>query len=65
MATRSVPLRHESYFQSIDYMPFSSIAIGFLSEDDPYEANAFEVLRAKWIGDSKMLYGDFKFAQSD
>ena len=36
-----------------------------MSEDDPYEANAFEVLRAKWINDSKMLYGDFKFAQGD
>jgi hypothetical protein len=43
-------------------MPYNSAAIGFLSEDDPYEANAFEVLRAKWINDSKMLYGDFKSA---
>lgn len=33
--------------------------IGFLSENDPYEANAFEVLRSKWIEDSKKLYGDF------
>ena len=33
--------------------------MGFLSEDDPYEANAFEVLRAKWINDSKKLDGDF------
>ena len=34
-------------------------AIGFLSEGDPYEASAFEVLRSKWIEDSKKLYGDF------
>jgi len=33
--------------------------IGFLSENDPYEANAFEVLRSRWINDSKKLYGDF------
>lgn len=46
-------------------MPYNSAAIGFLSEDDPYEANAFEVLRAKWINDSKMLYGDFKSSQAD
>ena len=43
-------------------MPYNTAAIGFLSEDDPYEANALEVLRAKWINDSKMLYGDFKSA---
>jgi len=35
-------------------------AVGFLSESDPYEANSFEVLRSKWIEDSKKLYGDFK-----
>ena len=34
-------------------------AIGFLAEGDPYEASAFEVLRSKWIEDSKKLYGDF------
>jgi hypothetical protein len=33
--------------------------IGFLSQNDPYEANAFEVLRARWISDSKKLYGEF------
>jgi hypothetical protein len=43
-------------------MPFKSAAAGYLSEDDPYEANAFEVLRSKWENDSKMLFGDFKFA---
>lgn len=32
---------------------------GFLFENDPFEANSFEVLRAKWIDDSKKLYGDF------
>lgn len=41
------------------------MAVGFLSEDDPYEANAFEILRAKWIHDSKKLYGDFKSSQAD
>ena len=39
--------------------------IGFLCEGDPYEANAFEVLRARWINDSKKLYGDFVTSQAD
>lgn len=34
-------------------------AIGYLMEGDPYEASSFEVLRAKWIEDSKKIYGDF------
>jgi hypothetical protein len=34
--------------------------VGFLSENDPYEASGFEVLRSKWIEDSKKLYGEFK-----
>ena len=33
-------------------------------EDDPYEAAKFETLRAKWMQDSKILYGEFKPAQS-
>lgn len=32
----------------------------FLSEEDPYEAAKGEVLRHKWIEESKNLYGDFK-----
>jgi hypothetical protein len=36
------------------------LAVGFLCEGDPYEANAFQMLQAKWINDSKQLYGDFK-----
>ena len=36
-----------------------NLTIGFLSDNDPYEANAFEVLRSRWISDSKKLYGDF------
>lgn len=40
-------------------------AIGFLSENDPYEANSFEVLRSKWIEDSKKIYGDFISSQGN
>lgn len=65
MPKRATAHKHESEFQSLNFQPYNSVAIGFLSEDDPYEANAFEVLRAKWINDSKMLYGDFKFSQAD
>ena len=39
--------------------------IGFLCENDPYEANSFEVLRSKWIEDSKKLYGDFTQAHGN
>ena len=55
--------RHQNVFLSkndpslVDHTKVS--IIGFLSENDPYEANQFEVLRSKWIEDSKKLYGDF------
>lgn len=39
--------------------------VGYLAENDPYEANAFEVLRSKWINDSKKLYGDFLSAHGN
>uniref|UniRef100_A0A7S3N0V7 Uncharacterized protein n=1 Tax=Strombidium inclinatum TaxID=197538 RepID=A0A7S3N0V7_9SPIT len=33
---------------------------GFLSLDDPYEVTKDERLRAKWIEEAKLLYGEFK-----
>ncbi len=39
--------------------------VGYLSENDPYEANQFEVLRSKWIEDSKKLYGDFIYSHGN
>lgn len=66
---RSHPLqnanhKHQEIFRSKDfskdnYNNASLSTVGFLFENDPYEANAFEVLRSKWIEDSKKLYGDF------
>jgi len=54
------PHKHISCFNSDQFRPYdASQAVGFLSEDDPYEASSFEVLRAKWIQDSKKLYGEF------
>ena len=45
----------------MDYLKsIETATVGFLSENDPYEANSFEVLRSKWIEDSKKLYGEFK-----
>jgi len=32
----------------------------FLSSDDPYEVTHDEVLKAKWLHENKILYGDFK-----
>lgn len=33
---------------------------GFLCIGDPYEATKDERLRAKWIEEAKLLYGEFK-----
>ena len=33
---------------------------GFLCLDDPYEATKDERLRAKWIEEAKLLYGEFR-----
>ena len=53
-------LKHENVFPSYLWRKVDeNLRIGFLSESDPYEANAFEVLRARWISDSKKLYGNF------
>lgn len=52
--------KHQNVFPSYLWnKDDENLTIGFLSENDPYEANAFEVLRARWIADSKKLYGDF------
>jgi hypothetical protein len=32
----------------------------FFNEGDPYEATKEEVLRGKWMEESKILYGDFR-----
>lgn len=32
----------------------------FLNIDDPYEASKEDILRAKWIQEQKVLYGEFK-----
>lgn len=56
------PLKHMSDFNSLE---FGNMAVGFLCEDDPYDANVFEMLRNKWINDSKMLFGDFKYSQGN
>ena len=34
--------------------------IPYLSNDDPYEVTHDEVLKAKWLHENKILYGDFK-----
>ena len=33
---------------------------GFLCQNDPYEATKDERLRAKWIEEAKMLFGEFR-----
>jgi hypothetical protein len=66
MPTGDKIYKHQNSFQSYLWdKNEEQRSIGFLSENDPYEANAFEVLRARWIEDSKKLYGDFVTAQGD
>ena len=37
-----------------------SFVYGFLCINDPYEATKDERLRAKWIEEAKLLYGEFR-----
>ena len=37
----------------------------YLSNDDPYEVTHDEVLKAKWLHENKILYGDFKPSNYD
>jgi len=32
----------------------------FLLQEDPYDATKDEILRAKWMEEAKMIFGDFK-----
>jgi hypothetical protein len=48
--------KHENPFKEGD----NDYLFPFLREDDPYEAAKDEVLRHKWIEESKNLYGEFK-----
>jgi len=50
-------MKYEYPFQdSID----EKFVYAFLCTGDPYESSKDERLRAKWIEEAKMLYGDFK-----
>jgi hypothetical protein len=37
----------------------------FLFSDDPYESTKLEVMKYKWLEDSKILYGNFRQAHFD
>jgi hypothetical protein len=50
-------LKHEYPFQDNKENKF---VYGFLCVGDPYEATKDERLRAKWIEEAKLLYGEFK-----
>lgn len=55
--------KHISAFQS-PLGPDLDSAASFYGEDDPYEASKFEILREKWLNDSKILYGNFRPAHN-
>jgi len=61
VGTYKPPPKHQSLFSS----KTDEMSQFFSSNDDPYEASKYEVLRAKWLADSKILYGDFKPASSN
>lgn len=50
-------LKHEYPFNDSKDEKF---VYGFLCIDDPYEATKDEKLRAKWMEEAKLLFGDFK-----
>lgn len=39
--------------------------LSFLFSDDPYESTKLEVMKARWVEDSKILYGSFKPSHFD
>jgi hypothetical protein len=39
--------------------------VSFLFNDDPYESTKLEVMKYRWLEDSKILYGDFRPAHHD
>ena len=50
--------------------PFDSscgkgMMVSFLYNDDPYESTKLEVMKYRWLEDSKILYGDFRPAHPD
>jgi hypothetical protein len=57
---RQAILKHQSAFWSHENEFRESAEFNFFTQEDPYEATKFEVLKHKWFSDSKMLYGDFK-----
>jgi hypothetical protein len=64
VSTSKIPLqvKHVSPF---DASSGSGMWVSFLYSDDPYEGTKHEVLKHKWLQDSKILYGDFKRAHHD
>ena len=36
--------------------------VSFLFSDDPYDSTKLEVMKARWLEDSKILYGQFRSA---
>ncbi len=39
--------------------------MSFLFSDDPYDSTKLEVMKHRWVQDSKILYGNFKRAHCD
>ena len=50
--------KYEDCFQHPDAK--KDYVLPYLSNDDPYEVTHDEVLKAKWLHENKILYGDFK-----
>ena len=64
VSTSKIPLqlKHVSPF---DASSGSHPMTSFLYSDDPYESTKLEVMKYRWIEDSKILYGNFKPAHCD
>lgn len=56
-------LKHISTFDASSAT--TGVWASFLFQDDPYESTKLEILKHRWLEDSKILYGDFKPAHHD
>jgi len=63
--TSKVPAQVK-YVSSFDAVSGTTgVWASFLFQDDPYESSKLEILKHRWLEDSKILYGEFKPAKHD
>ena len=59
MSTSKIPAQFR-HISSFDASCGSGQMVSFLFSDDPYDSTKLEVMKARWLEDSKILYGQFR-----